>query len=70
MASHMNLEKRFVLVNGNTGVDAGLNRGPTREAISELAHQIYQEEGCPSARADDHWFAAEGFLRREMFTRD
>jgi hypothetical protein len=26
---------------------------------------MYQEEGCPSGLADDHWYAAEGFLNRE-----
>ena len=66
----MNSETRFVLVNDGTGVDAGLNRSPTHEEISELSHQIYHEEGCPSDRADEHWFAAERFLNREMFIPD
>jgi len=66
----MNTETRFVLVNGNIGAEAGLNRSPAHEEISGLAHEIYREEGCPDGRADDHWFAAEGFLKREMFTCD
>jgi len=66
----MKTETRFVLVDADTGVEAGLNRSPTHEEISELAHGIHCEEGCPSGRADEHWFAAEGFLNREMFICD
>ena len=66
----MNSETRFVLVGGSTVGDAGLNRSPMHEEISELAHQIYHKEGCPGARPDEHWFAAEGFLKSEMFIRD
>ena len=62
----MNTDRRFVLVNA----DPGLNRGPTLDEISALAHEIYREEECPDGRADDHWFAAEGFLKREMLTSD
>jgi hypothetical protein len=62
----MNTERRFVLVDA----DPGLNRSPTLDEISGLAHEIYREEGCPEGRADEHWYAAEGFLKREMFTCD
>lgn len=50
--------------------DPGVNRSPTHEEISELAHGIYGEEGCPDGRAEEHWFIAEGFLKRVMFTCD
>lgn len=66
----MNAETRFVLVNVDSVAEPGLNRSPTHAEISSLAHQIYREEGCPSALAEDHWYAAEGFLKREMFTCD
>lgn len=62
--SQMNTETRFVLVDAAPG----LNRNATHEEISELAHGIYQEEGCPDGRAEEHWLMAEGFLKREMFT--
>jgi hypothetical protein len=60
----MNPDTRFVLVNSGHG----LNRSPTLDEIAELAFGIYQEDGCPDARADEHWFAAGRFLKREMFT--
>ncbi len=66
----MNAETRFVLVNADSDSEGGINRSPTHAEISSLAHQIYQEEGCPSGLAEDHWYAAEGFLKREMFTDD
>ena len=27
-------------------------------AVRALAHQIWEEEGCPDGRADDHWLRA------------
>jgi hypothetical protein len=63
----MKAETRFVLVNADSVEDSDLNRKPTHEEISALAHHIYQEEGCPSGVAEDHWYAAEGFLNREAF---
>ena len=32
---------------------------PTHEAITALAHQIYEEEGCPCGKAEEHWLEAE-----------
>ena len=37
---------------------------PTQEEISVVAHQIYEEEGCPDGLADCHWHAAEALLQQ------
>jgi len=66
LKSQMKSETQFVLVNS----DPGVNCSPTHEEISGLAHQIYQAEGCPDGRADEHWFAAKGFLDRESCKRN
>ena len=28
------------------------------EAVRVLAHKIWEDEGCPDGRADDHWLRA------------
>lgn len=33
------------------------------DRIRERAHEIWQEEGRPEGRADEHWRRAEGELR-------
>jgi len=63
----MNTENRFVLVDADSAEGSDLK--PTHEEISALAHNFYHQEGCPDGRADDHWFAAEGFLNWEMYSR-
>lgn len=35
----------------------------THEEIADLAHFIWQREGRPEGRADDHWARAERTLR-------
>jgi hypothetical protein len=65
----MKTNNRFVLVEAGSREESDLNLKPTHEEISALAHNFYHQEGCPDGRADDHWFAAEGFLNREMYTR-
>lgn len=69
----MKTQKRSVLVNADNDYDldvtpsavgkADLNGKPTHEEISVLAHQIYEEEGCPSGLAAAHWEAAERSLQ-------
>ena len=66
----MNAETRFVLVNADSAGGSAPVCKPTHEAIATLAHEIYQEEGCPSGLAEDHWYAAEGFLNRESNNGD
>ncbi len=34
-----------------------------REKIAERAYQIWQANGCPEGRAQEHWFQAERELR-------
>lgn len=46
-------------MNGNTVEDTDLDRTPTHEEISALAHHFYEQEGCPDGLAQAHWFAAE-----------
>ena len=36
---------------------------PTHENIAALAQHLYEEEGCPDGRADEHWLQAEHQLR-------
>lgn len=39
------------------------NPNPDPEQIAALAQRIYEEEGCPEGRAEDHWLQAEQILR-------
>ena len=60
----MKTNKRFVLVDADAAEDLDLSLKPTPEEISVVAHQIYEEEGCPDGLADSHWHAAEARLQR------
>ena len=67
----MKTQKRSVLVNADDDDDLDVTPSafgkadikPTHEEISVLAHQIYEEEGCPSGLAAAHWEAAERSLQ-------
>lgn len=48
---------------------AGSTSKPTHEEISVVAHQIYEEAGCPSGCADAHWQRAEHSLHKGFFDR-
>jgi hypothetical protein len=37
----------------------------THEAIKDLAHAIWEKEGCPEGRAEEHWRMAEQFLEKK-----
>ncbi|MEQ1853623.1 MAG: DUF2934 domain-containing protein [Chthoniobacteraceae bacterium] len=73
----MKKPKRFIpariepdnLLAGTPGapVPAELKPEPTHEEIAVAAHQIYEEEGCPSGLAESHWEAAKSHLRPETF---
>ena len=58
----MKTNKRFVLVNAESDEDSDRSPKPTQEEISVVAHQIYEEEGCPDGFADSHWHAADARL--------
>ena len=60
----MKTNKRYVLVDADAVEDSDLSLKPTQEEISVVAHQIYEEEGCPDGLADSHWHAAEARLQR------
>lgn len=60
----MKTNQRFVLGDADSAEDSDLRFKPTNEEISVVAHQIYEEEGCPDGLADSHWHAAEGRLQR------
>jgi hypothetical protein len=36
---------------------------PSEEDITALAHQLWEEEGRPEGKADEHWRRAEAQLR-------
>jgi hypothetical protein len=38
---------------------------PLREAIIARAYSIWQQEGCPTGRALDHWLLAEAQLGQQ-----
>lgn len=40
------------------------NPVPSMEQISERAKQIWEDEGRPEGKADEHWLRAEEQLRR------
>lgn len=60
----MKTNKRFVPVKPDPAEDTDLSLKPTQEEISVVAHQIYEEEGCPDGLAASHWHAAEARLQR------
>jgi hypothetical protein len=37
----------------------------TEEEIRHLAHAIWEKEGCPKGRADEHWYRAKQFLENQ-----
>jgi hypothetical protein len=41
---------------------------PAYEDIAVVAHQIYEEAGCPIGFAEEHWAAAESSLRQRAFS--
>jgi len=36
----------------------------TEDEIRELAYQLWQEDGCPEGRAEEHWAKARALLSR------
>jgi hypothetical protein len=36
---------------------------PTKDALAELAHQLWELEGWPEGKAEEHWRRAEAQLR-------
>ena len=60
----MKANKRLVPVDADSAEDSDLSLKPTQEEISVVAHQIYEEEGCPDGFADSHWHAAEARLQQ------
>jgi nucleotide-binding universal stress UspA family protein len=63
----MKTESRLNPENVHSVEDSDGNGQPTHEEISALAYRFYKQEGCPNGRAGAQWFAAEEFLKREMF---
>lgn len=61
----MKSNQRFVPMDSDLFEDSDLSPKATHEEISVVAHQIYEEEGCPDGLADSHWHAAEARLRSE-----
>jgi hypothetical protein len=37
----------------------------TEEKIRHLAHTIWESEGCPEGKADEHWFKAKQLLKNQ-----
>ena len=37
----------------------------TKEEIRQLAYAIWEKEGCPRGRADEHWYRAKHFLENQ-----
>ncbi len=66
--AHMNPKKRFVQVEAKSIEESDSSLKPTHEEIAVVAHQIYEEEGCPDGFAEGHWEAAERSLNRDAFT--
>ncbi len=42
---------------------AGLKGEPEHDDIARVAYEIFESEGCPSDRAEVHWFEAERRLK-------
>jgi hypothetical protein len=46
---------------------------PSHEEISQLAYQIFEQEGCPHGRTMEHWLQAESILisaRQDLIQTD
>lgn len=37
----------------------------TEKEIRQLAHVIWEREGCPAGKADEHWYRAKQFLENQ-----
>jgi hypothetical protein len=44
---------------------SGTTNGPTHAEISQRAYDIWEDQGRPEGREDQHWLAAEQALLRE-----
>jgi hypothetical protein len=42
----------------------------SEEAIRQRSYQIWQREGCPAGKADEHWFRARAELEAEQPKRE
>jgi hypothetical protein len=36
-----------------------------QEQIERMAHRIYEEEGCPEGKAEEHWARAERIIHEQ-----
>lgn len=39
------------------------NGDPSKESIARFAYMLWEKEGCPAGRDQEHWFRAEAQLR-------
>jgi len=45
--------------------DSSATSVPSQEAVAQLAHDIWEREGRPEARALEHWFRAISELKAQ-----
>ena len=41
------------------------NGNPAHDEIAALAQQIYEDDGCPCGKAEEHWLEAERRLHQQ-----
>ena len=63
-SSDMNTTKLLAPVDAASTEDPNLTLKPTQEQIAVVAHQIYEEEGCPDGFEESHWHAAVARLQQ------
>jgi len=56
--------KKIIPKNPESLTETETRRQPTEQEIAARAHEIYEAQGRPDGRAEEHWFAARDFLDR------
>jgi len=60
----MNPDSLTIPKNPESLTETETRRQPTEQEIAALAHEIYEGQGRPDGRAEEHWFAAKVLLER------
>lgn len=50
----------------NMNISEGLLRGEQNKMVRERAYEIWQEEGCPEGRGEEHWLRAEAEIQGRL----
>jgi hypothetical protein len=60
----MKTPKQTTPTNPESLTETETRRQPTEQEIAARAHEMYESQGRPDGRAEEHWFAAKDSLDR------